>query len=770
MQESQDVLELHQPLLAAPAESQALSAPVRTNSTWVRVAVAAAVGIPLEVIALGGLLPAPALWTSVALLAGSFVAIGIAAYPYLRGFYYTLRHPGKNPPDMDTLVSLSCGMAWTYALLILLVPSLHHELPSLVAYLADPLMTLSILNSSHMVRDRIQQKITARTDAIRTALRRRVPAQVTKQSGEWIALSDVLVNDVICVDPGEYIPVDGVLVSNTATLGEMTLESGENNHVERTSGGIVLAGMKNVGQEPIWIRAQCKGGESKYNKMLAGLDKQDPKSINLHGVLKKAIYVFVPGILLIAAISFVVWNFHFGLFAVAIHSMLGVLFGACPCALALAVPLSMVIGRYAALQRNILVRREQAVAVLPKVSMVVFDKTGTLTTPEVVNAEYAEGVDPANAVREPLLRMERDASHPMARALLRFSQQQRIESNQPALTTTAVRGGICATEGDRHYFIGGYEGVTTQGLTLEKPAQEMLYFVENRRILAAFTLKQTPRPAAVDLINSLKQRGIAVRLLSGGSVSSVRAVATQLGIADYDAEQPPENKEVIIGDLKRDGHTIAYVGDGLNDVAAAQASDLSIAVGPEVGLSPYADVVMNDLADLMPFMQIAIDTMRNIKQNLAWSVGYNIAMIVLVTLVLPLLGVTLSHTIMGLAMAISSIVVIVNVARMLRKLTSPKPITPTDSKASLFQVPSASTHTIQISGVNCGGCVNGLTTLLTGIDGVSEINVALPQDRVSVVTITSSLSRDHLYNTIVSKLNGSKFTLQQQAVAAPTPV
>lgn len=753
----QDPQELTQPLLTQATPIAERSSTQRLQSSaWLRLCVAAAVGVPLEVTALGGFLPDPSTWCAAALLASSFVAIGIAGYPYFRGFAYTLRNIVKNPPDMDALISLSCGLAWTYALLLVVLPSLQHERPSLTAYLADPLVTLAILGASHALRDRIERKIMLRTESISQALQQRVPASVQLRDGMWRTLSEIQEGDVIRVAANHFIPVDGMLLSPEATLREMTLESGENSRIDRSQHAVLAAGMLNL-TDNIEIRALCKGGESKFNKLLEGLRGSDRAALKLKYGLNRAISAFAPSILLIALTNFLVWNFQVGDLQTAIHSMLGVLFGACPCALALAVPLSLSISRHTALQQNMLIRHQQSLAILPQTTMVVFDKTGTLTSLEVTAVTIFNQVNPQSDVYAPLCRMEQASQHPMARALMRFMYREGVVARGEPLQTVAVRGGVRAAEGEHRYFIGNYEGLVAAGLDIPTSSKESLYFVKGDRVLAVFSLQQTMRPEAVEIIKQLKKQGLEVRLLSGGEEASVRAIAFQAGITQYYANKTPEEKEAIIRGLKRAGHIVAYVGDGLNDIPAAQQSDVSISVDPDVGLSPYADVVIEGLAQLSVFMQLAKDTMQNIRQNLAWSVGYNLVVVVMASLVLPMSGVKLSHSIMGLSMALSSLVVVLNAARMLRGLKELAPEPTGLVRPSFFYSPRPNTFTVEISGAGCNGCRGAIENYFTEL-GLQDLDVGLRDQEGKIkVTGKSSLTEEQLFEAIDTKLEGSKF-------------
>ncbi len=584
-------------------------------------------------------------------------------------------------PDMNSLVLIGTMAAFAYSALVTLSPELLPVESRHVYFEASAVViTLILLGKYLETRSRHQA-----SDAMKLLLNLVPKSAMVVRNGQSqkIPVDQVLLNDLIEVPPGSAIAVDGIVASGHTYIDE-SMVTGEPVPVAKQAGDTVVAGTMNT-TGTIQFRATAIGADTTLAKIVAFVESAQASKPRIQSLADRVVAYFVPVVLVVALFTALAWTFVVpgGSIDQALIHTVAVLIIACPCAMGLAVPTSVMVGTSKAAQLGILFRSTEAVQSLSEVDTVAFDKTGTLTVgkPELVTFQAFAPFDEQQLLAN-LAIIEQRSEHPLATAIVRAAEADSLRSANALVQFNAIAGaGVEAQLDDGNSYLIGSEKLMIDHSVDVKGAARLVesatatghgyFFAAVNQQLAGFLVIADPiKTGSQASVEELKNRGFNVSLISGDNTRTARAVAAQLGIADSDvfAEIRPNDKAHVIMSLQQSQHKVAFVGDGLNDAPALTVAEVGIAMGTGTDLAiESADVIAmsGDIQNIPRAIRLARSVMTNIRQNLAWAFGYNIILIPVATgLLKPWLGFGLSPLVAGAAMSLSSFFVVSNALRL----------------------------------------------------------------------------------------------------------
>ena len=647
-------------------------------------AIAAALTLPVFVVEMGGhIFPALHHWVmaSIGLQTSWYLQFGLTvlvlAWPG-RGFYRK-GYPAllRGAPDMNSLVALGTTAAFAYSAVATFAPGVLPTGTAAVYYEAAAVIVVLIL-----LGRTLEARAKGRTGA---AIRRLVGlvAKVARVERGGVVvdlpLEQIVTGDLVHARPGERIAVDGVVISGQSYVDESMI-TGEPAPVEKTQGAPVTGGTVN-GTGALTLRATHVGAASALSQIIRMVEQAQSAKLPVQALVDRITLWFVPAVLALAAVTVAVWLLM-GPTPTLAHALVAgvaVLIIACPCAMGLATPTSILVGSGRAADMGVLFRKGDALQALSAVQVVAFDKTGTLTAgrPELTDLVVMPGYHEAEVLAL-LAGAEALSEHPVASAIGRAARQRGLEVPQ-ATEFAAIPGyGVRAQVAGRAILAGADRLMQREGVGLPT-ADPALAIAENGRTpiylavaghLAAVAGVADPiKPGAAAAVAALQARGLRVVMITGDNKVTAARIAAATGIAEVVAEVLPAGKVAAIEALRRQG-AVAFVGDGINDAPALAAAAVGIAIGTGTDVAiETADVVLmsGDLGAVVDALTISRATMRNIRQNLFWAFGYNAVLIPVAAGVLyPWNGMLLSPALAAAAMALSSIFVLTNALRLRR--------------------------------------------------------------------------------------------------------
>ncbi len=685
-----------EPLAPSLAEAD-LAEDAEYRMMWRRFVVSAVLSVPLLLIAMGPWVGLPvAAWLGLdgraqhlleLLLASPVVLWG--AWPFFVRAVKSLKGLNLN---MFTLIGLGVAVAWTYSLVAALWPEIFPPAfreadGSVPVYFeaAAVITTLVLLGQVLELRARHRT-----SGAIRALLSLTPPEAVRIRadgSDELVPVSDVRVGDRLRVREGEKIPVDGRIVQGTAVIDE-SMVTGEPIPAEKGPGDTVT-GATVVVRGSIVIKAERVGTDTVLARIVQLVAEAQRSRAPIQALADRVAAVFVPAVVLVSIVTFIAW----GLWgpdprlAHALVNAVAVLIIACPCALGLATPMSIMVATGKGAQHGVLIRNARAIERLEKVTAVVVDKTGTITEGRPRLAAIGLRSD-AGLAEDELLRLvaslERASSHPLSLALVAAARERGLALAEPEEVENVTGAGIRGVVDGRRLaigkpsFVAAETGADGEELMAGSPAIEeqrrsgatVVLVAVDGRPAAWLAITDPVRPTSRAAVAALKRLGIAVIMASGDQEPTARAVARQVGIERVFAGVSPEDKAGIVKELQQQGHRVAMAGDGINDAPALAAADVGIAMGSGTDVAiESADVTLlaNDLTGVWRAVRLARATMRNIRQNLFFAFAYNALGVPLAAGVLyPWTGLLLNPMIAAAAMSFSSVSVVGNALRLNR--------------------------------------------------------------------------------------------------------
>jgi Cu+-exporting ATPase len=613
-------------------------------------------------------------WLLVGVL--TLAVLAISGGHFFRGAWQSLRH---GQTSMDTLIALGTGAAWLYSMAVLLAGS---WLPTASAYVYFEAcaMIVGLVSLGQVLEQGARSR--ANSAVRRLAGLQARSARVLRDGAERdIPIERVLHGDRLRIRPGERLPVDGRVEEGSSLVDESML-SGEPVPRRKAAGDMVAAGTVN-GSGALLVRATALGSETTLAQIIGLVREAQNTKPAIGRAVDRVAAVFVPAILVIAALSGVAW-LAFGpepRLAHALVATVTVLIIACPCALGLATPMAITVGMGKAAEAGVLIRNGEALQRAAAVTTVVLDKTGTVTEgrPRVTAVVAAEEGNTAGVLAL-AAGLEAHSEHPLAAAILAEAESRGVAA--AAVRDVEARAGLGITghcESGGRVLLGSARLLTGEGVRIPThespaPAASEVHLAAGGRWLGRIEISDPLREEAVAAVRELKSRGLRIHLLSGDRAAVVARVATQLGADAYAGDLLPADKLARIDALQARGEVVGMIGDGINDAPALARADVGFAIGSgtDVAMSS-ADVTLlgSSLHGVAAAITVSAATLRNIRQNLVGAFAYNALGVPIAAGVLyPATGMLLSPVIAGAAMALSSVTVVGN-ANRLRRLVLP---------------------------------------------------------------------------------------------------
>ena len=592
---------------------------------------------------------------------------------YRRGFPALWR----GAPDMNSLVALGTGAAYAFSLIATFLPQVLPEGVSGVYYEPASLIVVLILFG----RD-LENRAKGRTGkAIQSLLGLRVKTAQVRRAGEFVdcPIEEIVVGDVLSLRPGERVAVDGVVHEGSSYIDESMI-TGEPRPVEKSTGAALTAGTVN-GMGHVIYEARRVGHDTTLSQIIQLVEQAQGAKLPIKALVDRLTLWFVPMVLILAFVTVTVWMIWGPAPALPYALVAGVcvLIIACPCAMGLATPTSIMVGTGRAAEMGVLFRKGDALQLLADVDVIAFDKTGTLTRgqPVLTDLDVADGLG-RRAALQVMASVEQGSDHPIARAIVMAAAEEGLDllpiqdgQTYAGLGLSAHVAGeevILGTERfmrERGIDVKGYHGSAE---ALASQGKSVIFAARAGQVIALAGVSDALKPSTQGATAQLKAAGITVVMLTGDRRDAALQIAADLGIDQVHAELLPADKSRVLAELKTKARQLAFVGDGINDAPALAAADIGIALGTGTDVAvESADIVLmsGDLLGVVNAIEMSRLTLRNIKQNLFWAFGYNVALIpVAAGALYPAFGMLLSPILAAAAMALSSIFVLANALRL----------------------------------------------------------------------------------------------------------
>ncbi|KIU49141.1 MULTISPECIES: heavy metal translocating P-type ATPase [unclassified Bradyrhizobium] len=587
--------------------------------------------------------------------------------------------------NMFTLIAIGTGVAYLYSVIATLAPQLFppafRDMHGAVAVYFEAAAVITVLVLLGQV---LELRARAQTSGAIRALLGLAPKtarRVTDQGDEDIDIDAIKVGDRLRVRPGEKVPVDGVVIEGSAVIDE-SMVTGESMPVTKAEGQNVIGGTVNQSGGLV-MRAEKIGRDTMLSRIVDMVAKAQRSRAPIQRLADRVAGWFVPAVIAAAVLAFIAWTV-FGpepRLSFALVAAVTVLIIACPCALGLATPMSIMVGVGRGAHSGILIRDAQALERMEAIDTLVIDKTGTLTEgkPKVVRIISAEGIEDNDLLRL-AASVEQGSEHPLARAIIAAAAERGVAAFAVSNFTSPSGKGATGTVEGRQIALGNAVlmaelKIATAALdqaaeAARRDGATAIYVAVDGRVAGVIAIADPVKPSAANALQALRAEGLRIVMLTGDNETTARAVAKTLRIDEVEAGVLPERKSEVVQRLRGEGRTVAMAGDGVNDAPALAAADVGIAMGggTDVAIeSAGITLLTGDLMGLVRARRLSVATMRNIRQNLAFAFVYNAAGVPIAAGVLyPLFGILLSPMVGAAAMALSSVSVIGNALRLTR--------------------------------------------------------------------------------------------------------
>ena len=643
--------------------------------------VAAAVGVPLFVLGMSGLLPG--LESQQGQLAWFLIGLATAFVMWFSGGHFftgAWKSFKSHNANMDTLIALGTGTAWVFSMVITIDPEL---VPSLArhAYFEAAAIIIALINFGSALEMRARGKT---SEAIKRLIGLQPKTARVIRDGKEI---DVLLNQVgldetVRVRPGEKVPVDGVIIDGHSSVDESML-TGEPLAVEKKINDEVIGGTINK-TGSFLFQAKRIGSETALAQIIALVRKAQNSKPAIGKLADKISSIFVPTVLIIALITFLLWfNFSASLVdsrvSYALVTMMTVLIIACPCALGLATPISIMVAVGRAAEQGILIRNGNALQQAGKLDTIVLDKTGTITEgrPKVVEVIAAANWEMTNLLQY-AASIEKGSEHPLAEAIMNAAEEKNIQLLDSQQFHAVAGQGVESLVENKKVLLGNaalmqqhavdISELADRARQLAEQAQTPMLLAVDNQLVGIISVADPVKTDSAKAIANFHRLGIKVVMLTGDNHHTARAVAAKLGIDDFIAEVLPDQKADKVVELQQNKFVVGMVGDGINDAPALARADVGFAIGTGTDVAiESADVTLmrGSLTGVADAIAISKATVSNIKQNLFGAFIYNtLGIPVAAGILFPFFGLLLNPMIAGAAMAMSSVTVVSNANRL----------------------------------------------------------------------------------------------------------
>lgn len=624
-------------------------------------------------------------------------------------------------PNMDSLIAVGSGASLIYGIFAIyrmsyglghmdmeLVKTYYHDL-----YFESSVMILTLITVGKFLEAKSKGKTSEALNKLLDLAPKKAVIEVDGKQVE-IDAGDVKVSDIVLVKPGSSIPVDGVVIEGRTSVDESAI-TGESIPVEKEEGmGVIAATINKTGF--IKVRASKVGNDTTFSKIIQLVDEASASKAPIAKIADKISGIFVPIVMGIALITFIVWIIAGATFEFALSCGICVLVISCPCALGLATPVAIMVGTGKGAENGILIKSGEALETAHNIDTVVLDKTGTITTGKPVVTDFIPFNMEEKEFMEIACALEERSEHSLANAVVEYTKEF---SGKITMTDfEAVSGkGVRAEYGESIYLAGNRKLIDEQGVSvsedinskinnLASQGKTPLIFARDKNIIGIVAVADVVKKTSGLAISKLKSMGIRVIMLTGDNKITAEGIGKPLKVDDIIAEVLPQDKEAVISELKSEGRKVAMVGDGINDAPALVRADVGIAIsdGTDVAIES-ADIILmkNDLTDVVTAIRLSKKVIRNVKQNLFWAFFYNILGIPLAAGIwYNSFGIKLNPMFGAAAMSLSSVFVVTNALRL-----------------KFFEKEKRNMIKLKVDGMMCMHCVSHVEEGLNALEGVS---------------------------------------------------
>ena len=585
--------------------------------------------------------------------------------------------------NMFTLIGIGTGVAFLFSIFGMLFPSLFpSEFKTMSGtvhlYFEATVVVLTLV----LLGQLLEAKAHSKTSGAIKELLKLAPTEATLVINgveKVISIHDINKGDVVRVKPGEKIPVDGKIIEGNSNIDESMI-TGEPIPVDKKTEDSVSSGTIN-GTKSFLMVAEKVGSETLLSQIVQMVSDASRSRAPIQNIVDKVAKYFVPIVIIVSLITFIIW-WQFGhefKLAYAFVNSIAVLIIACPCALGLATPMSIMVGVGKSAQKGILIKNAEAIEKMNKIDVLITDKTGTITEgkPSVEKIVVKDGNE--IEVLGKIASINQNSEHPLATAMVNFAKSknatlQKVE-NFESVTGKGVVGYIKGEKislGNQKLMeqesVSDYAAIEQEVIAEQKQGKTVSYIAINKKVVGYVTITDAIKPSSIQAIKELKHQGVEVIMLTGDNINTAKAVASELNLTDFKASCLPQDKLEYIKNLQAQGKIVAMAGDGINDAPALAQADIGIAMGTGTDVaieSAKITLVKGDLIGIVKAKNLSHAVMKNIKQNLFFTFVYNTLGIPIAAGILyPFFGILLSPMIAALAMSFSSVSVIVNALRL----------------------------------------------------------------------------------------------------------
>lgn len=582
------------------------------------------------------------------------IIMAISAAPYWSSAWAAFKHHSAN---MNTLVAVGTAVAYFYSIFAMFT---GHE----VYFESAAFVTVFVL-----LGDAMEEKMhNNASNALAKLIDLQAKDAEVERNGEFVKvpLDQVKVGDIIRVKPGEKVPVDGVIVDGSTTIDE-SMVTGESMPVTKKKGDDVVGSTINT-NGTFNFKATKVGSDTMLSQIVDLVKKAQTSHAPIQNLTDKISNIFVPAVLIIAIITFVIWYVFLNApLVTALLFAVSVVVIACPCALGLATPTALMVGTARSAKMGVLIKNGEVLEEVSDLDTVVFDKTGTIT---VGKPQVTDVVGDQNKVLTIAASLEENSEHPLATAVVKKAKEDKIALAQ-VKNFAAIEGkGVRASYDGQTAFVGSdrlledisiSQEMKDQAIKLQKEAKTVVYVGLGQEIIGLIAIQDVPKPSSKAAIAELKKRGLKTIMLTGDNPNVANAIGKEVGIDQVIAGVLPTEKAAEIKKLQDEGRKVAFVGDGINDAPALSTADVGIAMGSGTDVAIESGgivLVQNDLMGVVRALDISKKTFNRIKLNLFWALIYNTIGIPIAAGLFMGLGLTLSPELAGLAMTFSSVSVV----------------------------------------------------------------------------------------------------------------
>ncbi|MCB9208505.1 MAG: copper-translocating P-type ATPase [Ignavibacteriales bacterium] len=573
--------------------------------------------------------------------------------------------------EMNSLVAIGTGAAFTYSAVATLFPKLVQVGESLPhVYFDTSAVIITLILMGKMLEERAKRKTNSALKKL-LELKPKTATVIIDGKEQKINLFDLELRNHVVVKPGEKIPADGKIIEGYSTVDESMI-TGESIPIEKSLGANVIGGTINKNGTFVF-EVSALGDNSVLGQIIKMVEEAQGSKAPIQNLADKVAAVFVPSVIVISISTFIGWMIFGGenSFVISLINAVAVLIIACPCALGLATPTAIMVGTELGASNGILIKNGESLEIAHKLDTIVLDKTGTITEGKPNVTEVITNDFDKSELLKIVNTIEQRSQHPIAEAIIEYCKKENIEILKLDSFENLDGFGIEAKIGSDEYLVGNQKLLENNSVNTEKLESEyhkyteegksIVFVAKNNKLAGLISVADQVKETSAEAVKNFKEQNLNVIMISGDNEKTAKAIAEKVGIEKYFAEVRPENKAKIVKELQGKNHTVAMVGDGINDAPALVQADLGIAIGTGTDVaieSSDITLIKGDLMKVNSAIKVSQRTIRTIKQNLFWAFIYNIIGIPLATagILNPMLG--------ALAMSFSSVSVISNSLRL----------------------------------------------------------------------------------------------------------